>query len=248
MPRALPLACACVATGATLCYAISAALGPALLTMPRWKAKLDVWADKLRAHKDDIISFLIVLRIAPLPPHWVVNVICPHVGIGVIPFWISTFLGIFGVTVIHTTIGGSLDDMTSADDFHLISWRNFLGLSAVVVGVMIPVGLRYYFKRDIQAVADVEAEAEAAEEEVTGDRILAQGPPIHSDSRKGKTQPPLIVISDDESDLLGSDIESDEDIILEAGPALIIKHDADPSPSSSSAPQPNDINRQEDLL
>ena len=246
VPRALPLACACVATGATLCYAISAALGPALLTMPRWKAKLDVWADKLRAHKDDIISFLIVLRIAPLPPHWIVNVICPHVGIGIVPFWISTFLGIFGVTVIHTTIGGSLDDMTSPDDFHLISWKNFLGLSAVVVGVMIPVGLRYYFKRDIQAVADVEAEAAAAEEaEDAEDRILAQGPPVRLGKGKVKT-PPLIVISDDESEL-GSDIDSDEDIILEAGPALVIKHDQEPTPSSSSfSPKPNDP--REDLL
>ncbi|KAI0648886.1 oxalate transporter [Trametes meyenii] len=231
VPRALPLACACVATGATLCYLISAALGPALLTMPKWKAKLDVWADKLRAHKDDMISFLIVLRIAPLPPHWVVNVLCPHVGIGVIPFWISTFLGIFGVTVIHTTIGGSLDDMTSADDFHLISWKNFFLLSSVVVGVMIPVGLRYYFRRDVATVADVEAEAEAAEEEVEGDRLLAEGPRV--DHGKGRAAP-LILFSDDESELY-TDEESDEDVILEAGPALIIKHDGE----QVAQPQPH---------
>ncbi|KAH9902560.1 oxalate transporter [Cubamyces lactineus] len=223
VPRALPLACACVATGATLCYLISAALGPALLTMPKWKSKLDVWADKLRAHKDDIISFLIVLRIAPFPPHWVVNVLCPHVGIGVVPFWLSTFLGIFGVTVIHTTIGGSLDDMTSPEDFHLISWKNFLGLSAVVVGVMIPVGLRYYFKREIATVADVEREATIAEAEEEEDRLLAEGPPVDP-LGKGKAQPPLIVLSDDESDFY-SDEDSDGDVILEAGPALIIKHD-----------------------
>ncbi|CDO76506.1 hypothetical protein BN946_scf184361.g5 [Trametes cinnabarina] len=232
VPRALPLACACVATGATLCYLISAALGPALLTMPKWKAKLDVWADKLRAHKDDIISFLIVLRIAPFPPHWVVNVVCPHVGIGIVPFWISTFLGIFGVTVIHTTIGGSLDEMTSAADFHLISWKNFFMLSAVVVGVMVPVGLRYYFKREIATVADVEREAEVAEEEENGDRILAEGPPAVN---KGKAAP-LIVISDDEGSDMYSDEESDEDVILEAGPALIIK--ADGEQSSQARPQP----------
>ncbi|OBZ72671.1 Transmembrane protein 41B [Grifola frondosa] len=180
VPRALPLACACVATGATLCYLISAALGPALLTMPKWKARLEVWSTKISAHKDDIISFLIVLRIAPFPPHWVVNVVCPHVGIGIAPFWMSTFMGIFGVTVIHTTIGGSLDDMTSADDFHLISWKNFLGLSAVVVGVMIPVGLRYYFKRELESVADAEADASAAVETETldGDRVLAEGPRV----------------------------------------------------------------------
>ncbi|KAI0636192.1 oxalate transporter [Trametes polyzona] len=246
VPRALPLACACVATGATLCYLISAALGPALLTMPKWKAKLDVWGDKLRAHKDDIISFLIVLRIAPFPPHWVVNVLCPHVGIGIVPFWISTFLGIFGVTVIHTTIGGSLDEMTSAKDFHLISWKNFLLLAAIVVGVMIPVGLKYYFKREIVTVADVEAEAEAAEEGVEGDRLLAEGPPVIPG--KGKTAR-LISFSDDESEMY-SDEESDEDIILEAGPSLIIKHDdehANPA-SQKVTTQPEVPQQQEDLL
>ena len=237
VPRALPLACACVATGATLCYLISAALGPALLTMPKWKAKLDVWADKLRAHKDDTISFLIVLRIAPFPPHWVVNVLCPHVGIGIVPFWISTFLGIFGVTVIHTTIGGSLDDMTSPEDFHLISWKNFLGLSAVVVGVMIPVGLRYYFRRQVATVADVEAEAEAAETEEDEDRILAEGPRIE----RGKAKvAPLISFSDDESEL-GTDDDSDEDVILEAGPALVIKHDDEQQATSSKSNGPPDL-------
>ena len=115
---------------------------------------------------------------------------------------------------------------------------------------MIPVGLRYYFRRNISAVADIEAEAEAAEadavETSTDDRILAQGPPLRSGQAKGKAQPPLIVISsDDESDLLGSDVDSDEDIILEAGPALIIKHDEQSTPSSSSA-QPQDS--QQDLL
>ncbi|KAJ3509887.1 hypothetical protein NLJ89_g4982 [Agrocybe chaxingu] len=94
--RALPLACCCVATGASLSYLISSALGPALLTLPKWKAVLDKWADKISANKENMISFLIVLRIAPLPPHWVVNIVCPHVGIGLVPFWISTALGILG--------------------------------------------------------------------------------------------------------------------------------------------------------
>lgn len=140
------------------------------------------------------------IRIAPFPPHWVVNVLCPHVGIGLVPFFISTWLGILGVTVIHTTIGskhpvapssfegidriclqGGLDQMTSAADFHLISWRNFLGLSAVVVAVMIPVGIRWYFRKELQSVAEVEAEAaleseEPQEPDVTKSKRLPPGP------------------------------------------------------------------------
>jgi uncharacterized membrane protein YdjX (TVP38/TMEM64 family) len=233
--RALPLACACVATGATLCYLISAALGPALLTLPKWKAKLDKWADKIEAQKENIISFLIVLRIAPLPPHWVVNVVCPHVGIGIIPFWCSTFLGILGVTVIHTTIGGSLDQMTSADDFHLISWRNFLGLSAVVVGVLIPVGLRYYFKRELASVQDVEpTDGDLEREEEGGDQILAVGP--RAPTKKSKiTQ--LVLMDDDETDdFLEEYDDDDEDIILEAGPAIHMKSPVDDHVSSSFHP------------
>ena len=233
VPRALPLACACVATGATLCYLISAALGPALLTLPKWKAKLDVWSQKIEAQKENIISFLIVLRIAPLPPHWVVNVICPHVGIGIIPFWISTFFGIFGVSVIHTTIGGSLDQMTSADDFHLISWRNFLGLSAVVIGVLIPVGLRYYFKRELASVQDVGSEGlEEAEE---GDQILAVGPRIPPKKFKKNSQ--LVLMDEDDTDdfLDDDEDEEDEDIILEAGPAIVIKPEDKASSSSSGS-------------
>lgn len=236
VPRALPLACACVATGATLCYLISAALGPALLTLPKWKAKLDKWSDKIHAQKENIISFLIILRIAPLPPHWVVNVICPHVGIGIVPFWISTFFGIVGVSVIHTTIGGSLDQMTSADDFHLISWRNFLGLSAVVVGVLIPVGLRYFFGRELASVQDVEntGEGEAEEEDAEGDQILAVGPrAAHAKYAKNSR---LVLIDDDETDefVEYEDEEEDEDIILEAGPALVAKPD-DTASSSRTA-------------
>lgn len=208
--RALPLACCCVATGATLCYLISAALGPALLTLPRWKAVLDKWGGKIRDNRENMISFLIVLRIAPLPPHWVVNIVCPHVGIAILPFWISTALGILGVSVIHTTIGGGLDEMTSADDFHLISWRNFFGLAAVVVGVMIPVGLRYWFRAEVADVAaddddnqllergDIESEGE--------DRLLAAGP------RQTGKKPGTEYSSDEDDD--------DADVILEAGPSI----------------------------
>jgi uncharacterized membrane protein YdjX (TVP38/TMEM64 family) len=240
--RALPLACCCVATGATLCYLISAALGPALLTLPKWKAHLDKWSTKISANKDNVISFLIVLRIAPLPPHWVVNVICPHVGIGIVPFWISTALGILGVTVIHTTIGGGLDDMTSPADFHLISWKNFFGLSAVVVGVMIPVGLRYWFGQTVEVVEDVEEEE--GEENEEGDPILAVGPPPVVN--KFSHNRPLLVRGEDARSY-SSEEDDDEDVILESGPAIdIIKANnsrdsdtnliiLDPSPSNSNS-------------
>ncbi|KAI6155373.1 hypothetical protein BKA82DRAFT_4077799 [Pisolithus tinctorius] len=221
VPRALPLACTCVATGASLCYLISAAFGPALLTIPRWKSHLDKWSVKLASQKDNIFSFLIVLRIAPLPPHWVINVLCPHVGIGLVPFWMSTWLGVFGVTVIHTTIGRGLNEMTSADDFHLISWRNFFLLSAVVVGVLIPVGLRTYFKREVASAADIEEADELLAED--GDRVLAVSPVTRV--KKTAIRQAIDPTDDEGSEASISlfDDSEDEDVVLEAGPAVVLK-------------------------
>jgi co-chaperonin GroES (HSP10) len=172
-----------------------------------------------------MISFLIVLRIAPLPPHWVVNILAPHVGISIPVFWVSTALGILGVSVIHTTIGGGLDQMTSSSDFHLISWRNFFGLSAVVIGVMIPVGLRYWFGRGTVNVDADEGEEEAAEgtalgeeeeEEEEEDEIFAVGPPRET-PKPGEEGGRRLLDDDELEDEYDDD---DDDLILEAGPAI----------------------------
>ncbi|KAF9029751.1 hypothetical protein BDP27DRAFT_1273933 [Rhodocollybia butyracea] len=261
--RALPLACCCVASGATLCYLISSALGPALLTIPRIRTHLESMADRVHRNRENLISYLIVLRIAPLPPHWVVNVVAPHVGIGIPTFWISTALGIFGVSVIHTTIGGGLDEMTSADDFHLISWRNFFGLAAIVVGVMIPVGLRYWFKRG-GVTADIEEDAESQDRATTAlpptprtatladgttvflydedeedddeeqDRILAVGAPARvANKAKDVGSHTALLSPENEDDEEYTSDDDDGDIILEAGPSL---HDTD-----LKSPKPIDL-------
>ncbi|GAA6022652.1 hypothetical protein JCM8202_005035 [Rhodotorula sphaerocarpa] len=152
---ALPLVCFSVATGALLCYCLSAALGPAVLShSEKWQHRIDRWADRVREHDKNLLSYLIVIRIAPLPPHWVVNIAAYHVGISPWKFWWSTFLGIAGVSYIHTQIGTTLDQMTSSADFHLISWQNGVGLGGIIVAVLIPVALRRAFADDIADAAD----------------------------------------------------------------------------------------------
>lgn len=144
VPLALPLVCASVATGATICYLISMYLGAVLVAMPKWKARVDAWGEVLAQHNDNMMSYMIIIRMMPLPPHNVVNIMAPHLGIGIPLFWTSTFFGIFAVSVIHVTIGEKLDQMTSADDFHLFSFRNALLLGGVIAAVSTPVIIRKY--------------------------------------------------------------------------------------------------------
>ncbi|PWN36188.1 uncharacterized protein FA14DRAFT_107597, partial [Meira miltonrushii] len=144
VPLALPIVCASVATGATICYLISMYLGAVLVAMPKWKARVDAWGEVLAQHNDNMMSYMIVIRMMPLPPHNVVNIMAPHLGIGIPLFWTSTFFGIFAVSVIHVTIGEKLDQMTSADDFHLFSFRNVLLLGGVIAAVLTPVIIKKY--------------------------------------------------------------------------------------------------------
>lgn len=60
---------------------------------------------------------------------------------------------------------GGLDEMTSAKDFRLFSWKNGLILSGIVIAVLIPVGIRYYFRDSIAAAAAVEEGVEEGEGE-----------------------------------------------------------------------------------
>ena len=84
--------------------------------------------------------------------------------------------------------------MTSAEDFHLISWKNFFGLGAVAVGVMIPVGLRYWFRTEEEGVEEYAIECGDEEEGLRKD------------------------YDDDDDD------DDDGDIILEAGPSIASRH------------------------
>lgn len=92
-----------------------------------------------------------VIQLEPLPlvstdllHRFPVNILAPHLGIKIPLFWVSTFFGIFAVSMIHVTIGEKLDQMTSADDFNLFSVRNILLLGGVCCAVMVPVFVRKY--------------------------------------------------------------------------------------------------------
>ncbi|BEI86927.1 hypothetical protein CcaverHIS002_0702730 [Cutaneotrichosporon cavernicola] len=152
----LLLSCLCDSSGSILCYTLSSFLGPPLLELPYYRRMLEKWRKKImgdpekgtEAGKDSVFAFLLVLRILPLPPHWIANFVAPHLGIGMGMFWLTCFLGICPVSVIHVMIGSSLDQMTSAEDFQILSARNILGMAAVIVAVLIPVGLKRVFKTD----------------------------------------------------------------------------------------------------
>ncbi|KAH9809656.1 hypothetical protein DFH28DRAFT_1133020 [Melampsora americana] len=180
----LPLVSFCVGTGALLCYKVSSTLGSTIFQYsPSLRNRLETWKNKLesKTNRFDLFSYLVVIRISPLPPHWVVNLLAPHVGIELTIFWFSTCIGIMPVTLIHTQLGTTLDQMVGPEDLSLLNSKNLFGLGLVAVGVLVPVGIRWYWKKDLE-----ESEGLSDESEGNGRRIGLSSENEEEDRRLGR--------------------------------------------------------------
>ena len=82
----------CSATGATFCYLLSAMVGQELVTR-YFPERLNSWRAQISHHHDDMLWYIIFLRITPFLPNWFINLASPLVGVRVAPFYWGTFLG-----------------------------------------------------------------------------------------------------------------------------------------------------------
>ena len=102
----------CESVGSVLCYTLSSLLAPPLLALPFYRARVETWRVKIMGDPakgkkvgwDGVFAFLVVLRIAPFPPHWIANFVAPHLGIGVGLFWAACFVGELTFGLIKTML------------------------------------------------------------------------------------------------------------------------------------------------
>ena len=47
----------------------------------------------MNKHKDDLINYIVFLRITPFLPNWFINIVSPVIGVPVMPFFIATVIG-----------------------------------------------------------------------------------------------------------------------------------------------------------
>lgn len=91
-PVALAMICFCSAVGATLCYLLSMLLGRRLVRH-YFPKRAEQWGQQVTKHKDDMLSYMLFLRMTPLLPNWFINLVAPVIGVPLFPFAFGTFLG-----------------------------------------------------------------------------------------------------------------------------------------------------------
>ena len=84
----------CSAIGSTVAYLISASLG-SVAVVHLIGDRIAKWNEQLVNHKQHMLNYMVVLRIAPLPPNWTINLGAPHLQVPIGAFFWGTFIGRF---------------------------------------------------------------------------------------------------------------------------------------------------------
>lgn len=145
-PVAIILVCSCSALGATLCYLLSQLVGRRLVKHFFPQRAID-WSNQVEKHRDNLLSYILFLRMTPLLPNWFINLVAPVIGVPLYPFALGTFLGVAPPSVIAIQAGKTLHTLTSSKD--AFSWSSISILTLLAGLSLIPVIFKKYFKSKV---------------------------------------------------------------------------------------------------
>ncbi|GAB0096324.1 Transmembrane protein 41 homolog [Sergentomyia squamirostris] len=146
-PTALLLVCFCSALGASLCYLLSQLAGRRLVKkfLPERAA---TWSQQIEKHRDNLLSYMLFLRMTPFLPNWFINLVAPVIGVPLFPFAFGTFLGVAPPSVIAIQGGKTLHTMTSSSD--AFSWTSICWLAVFAVLSLVPVFLKKQLRAKVE--------------------------------------------------------------------------------------------------
>lgn len=144
---ALLMVCTCSAIGASLCYLLSSLLGRKLL-FKYFPDKATQWSQTVIKHKDNLLNYMLFLRMTPLLPNWFINLASPVIGVPMIPFTIGTFFGVAPPSFVAIQAGQTLNKLTSSSDAW--SWSSVIILLIFALLSLVPV----LFKKNLQKKFD----------------------------------------------------------------------------------------------
>lgn len=127
------------------------------------------WALQVEKHKDELLSYMLFLRMTPFLPNWFINLVAPVIGVPLFPFAIGTFFGKYvnNELTVHNFVivnlyflgvappsflaiqaGKTLNTMTSSKD--AFSWSSMLLLVVFACITLVPVIFKKQFKKKVE--------------------------------------------------------------------------------------------------
>lgn len=145
-PLALFLVCLCSALGASFCYFFSYLVGRRLV-FKYFPAKALKWSEQVGRHKDNLLNYMIFLRVTPFLPNWFINVTAPVIDVPIAPFFLGTFVGVAPPSFVAIQAGTTLHKLSSTRD--AISWWSVSMLAIFAVLSLLPVIFKGKLKQKV---------------------------------------------------------------------------------------------------
>ncbi|ODN03597.1 Transmembrane protein [Orchesella cincta] len=136
---ALPVVCLACATGASGCYMLSLLVGRRIIRA-NFPERIQQWTEKVEEQRDNLLNFIIFLRITPILPNWFINIASPIIGVPLSIFWLGTFIGVAPPSLLVIQAGSTLNAMTSSSASS--SYTSLIILAIIALVSLIPVFYR----------------------------------------------------------------------------------------------------------
>jgi len=133
-----------------LCAVIGATLGATMIFLAARAGlgglaqRAGRFAGKLEAgFRADAFNYLLVLRLVPIFPFWLVNLVPALVGVRLTTYVLATFLGIIPGTFVYASIGNGLGDVVEEPDLRILFKPSVLvPIVGLALLALIPVGYK----------------------------------------------------------------------------------------------------------
>lgn len=137
-------------TGSTIVFLVARTTLGTLLA-----ARAGPFLDRFRAGlRRDAFSYILAMRLLPVIPFWVVNLVTAVLGVRLAPFMLGTFLGIIPATTVLSGIGAGIGSVLMAGgrpDFRvMLSPPVLLPLLGLAVLALAPVLWRVWRQRGVR--------------------------------------------------------------------------------------------------
>jgi len=133
--------------GATAVFLIAkTALGDAL------RAKAGPWLQRMEAgFQENALNYLLVLRLIPIFPFWLVNLVPAFLGVGLGTYVVGTFFGIIPGSLVFASVGnglGAVFDAGETPDLGIIFEPEIIGpIIGLALLALLPVAYRKFKSR-----------------------------------------------------------------------------------------------------
>ncbi|KAK9721091.1 hypothetical protein K7432_003696 [Basidiobolus ranarum] len=111
----IPLLCFLTALGSTLCYYIFYLAGADLLEyyIPNHMSQIRA---QIENNRSSLFLYLLTIRLFPLSPYWLINIVSPFVGVPVWVFFVTCMLGVTPYNLVTVEAGQMLSEVESMAD------------------------------------------------------------------------------------------------------------------------------------